>query len=256
MRTDYHVHTNFSDGKNTPAEVAASALALGLTELGFSDHASMPVAQDWAIRREKTALYFQTIRALADEYRGRLRILCGLEQDFFSDPVPADCDYVIGSCHYILKDDCYLPVDESRQAQITACRDRFGGDIYRMIEAYYSMEGQAAEKTGADIIGHLDLITKFNEGECLFSESDPRYIRAATDAIDRLLMAGKPFEINTGAISRGYRTAPYPAKPLRDYILARGGRFLLSSDSHARDTLCYRFGEYDGLPGLVTELGV
>ena len=208
IRIDYHVHTVFSDGKNTAREMAEAALALGMTELGFSDHAPMPIPQDWAIRPERLREYLRTVQALAAEYRGRLSIRCGLEQDYFSDPLPEEINYVIGSCHYIFQDGCYLPVDESPKVLLAGCREHFGGNFYRMAAAYYALEGRCAEKTKADIIGHFDLITKFNEGEALFSESDPRYIRAATEAVDRLLTAGVPFEINTGAISRGYRTAP------------------------------------------------
>ena len=59
------------------------------------------------------------------------------------------------------------------------------------------------------------------------------------------MQEGVPFEINTGAISKGYRTEPYPAKNIRDYIRQQGGRFILSSDSHRTDTLCYGFEEYE-----------
>ena len=61
-----------------------------------------------------------------------------------------------------------------------------------------------------------------------------------------LLPSGVPFEINTGAMSRGWRTSPYPAKPIRDYIRAHGGRLILSSDSHKADTLLYAFDQYEG----------
>ena len=74
---------------------------------------------------------------------------------------------------------------------------------------------------------------------------NPRYIKAWQQAADALLKTGKPFEVNTGAISRGYRTAPYPAKEIRDYIRAHGGKLILSSDSHAKETIAYRFKEYE-----------
>ncbi len=63
-------------------------------------------------------------------------------------------------------------------------------------------------------------------------------------AVDRLLLAGVPFEINTGGMTRGYRQDAYPAKPIRDYIASHGGRFILSSDSHDTQTLCRQFEEY------------
>ena len=85
----------------------------------------------------------------------------------------------------------------------------------------------------------------FNEDGSLFDTEDPRYIAAWKASADRLLKAGVPFEINTGAMSKGYRSEPYPAKPIRDYIRSGGGHFILSSDSHRTDTLCYAFDRYE-----------
>ena len=105
----------------------------------------------------------------------------------------------------------------------------------------------------------------------IFDTSDERYVAAWKKAIDRIfddcaeryskgyrnrleklgvLQAGdKPvFEINTGAISRGYRTAPYPAADQIDYIKSKGGVLILSSDSHAAGTICSGFEEFADLP--------
>ena len=50
-------------------------------------------------------------------------------------------------------------------------------------------------------------------------------------------------EMNTGAISRGYRKIPYPAPFLLREIKERGGRMILSSDSHDKSTLTFYFDE-------------
>ena len=39
MLFNYHTHTTFSDGKNTPEEIVNFAIEKGLKALGFSDHA-------------------------------------------------------------------------------------------------------------------------------------------------------------------------------------------------------------------------
>ena len=135
-------------------------------------------------------------------------------------------------------------MDESPEAFAGLVKEWYDGDYYAAAESYYANVGDVVAKTDADIIGHFDLITKFNEGGCLFDESHPRYRRAWKQAADKLLSCGRPFEINTGAMSRGYRTEPYPAKDIRDYIRARGGKLILSSDSHRKDTIAYRFQDY------------
>ncbi len=96
-------------------------------------------------------------------------------------------------------------------------------------------------RTKCDIIGHFDLVSKFNERYGMFDENDPRYIKAWQAAADRLIESGKPFEINTGAISRGWKTDAYPSEAMRQYIREHGGSFILSSDGHKKETIMYAF---------------
>lgn len=244
MRQDLHTHTTYCDGNNTPEEMILSAIDKGFDRIGFSGHGHTAIDESYCMSAESAAAYRRELAALKDKYRDRIEVLCGVEQDYYGDLPTDEYDYVIGSVHYIGIGEDYIPVDESA-AILTAAVDRhFAGDWYALCEAYYRLVAEVVEKTGADIIGHFDLITKFNEGGCLFDESHPRYIAAATAAIDRLLPTGKPFEINTGAISRGYRTTPYPALPLQQYIIAHGGRLLQSSDSHATDTIGFEFEQW------------
>ncbi len=98
--------------------------------------------------------------------------------------------------------------------------------------------------TGCGVIGHFDIVAKFNEGGALFDERHPRYVAAWRAAADELLRSGAVFEINTGGIARGWRSTPYPAPPILDYLAAGGARFLLSGDAHRADGLCFGFDEW------------
>lgn len=243
IRSDLHVHTTFSDGKNTPEEMVLAAIEKGMERIGFSDHSYTFFDESYCMGRGQIQDYRASIAALKAKYKQKIEVLCGIEQDFYAD-VPTDgYDYVIGSVHYLKVGNAYVPVDETPEILLDAAQRYFGGDIYRLTGEYYRTVAEAAEKTNADIIGHFDLISKFNEAGSLFNEADPRYITAWTAAADRLLEAGIPFEINTGAIARGYKTMPYPAAPIMEYLRSRGGRFVLSSDSHRADTLCFGFDQ-------------
>ena len=46
-------------------------------------------------------------------------------------------------------------------------------------------------------------------------------------------------EVNTGAISRGYRKTAYPTESLRSKIAESGKPLLLSSDCHAKENLLF-----------------
>ncbi len=229
---DHHVHSTFSDGKNTPEEMAEAALQAGLTLMGFAEHALTAFDPRGCLTVENTPLYRETVAALKEKYDGRMTVLCGIEQDYYAETPAVGYDFVIGSVHYVEKDGVFHSIDEEPADWKRIADEAFGGDAYAFIEAYYRTVADVVRKTGADIVGHLDLIAKFNRNGALFDESHPRYRAAWQQAVDRLLPTGAVFEINFGAVTRGYRSEPYPAAEIRDYIRAHGGRFCRSSDAH------------------------
>ena len=241
ITADYHMHTLYCDGHSTPREMVESALAMGLSEIGFSAHSYTPFDESYCIPKNKIEAYAGEIAALKSEYAGRIRILFGFEQDYYSDPPPVPVDYLIGSVHYIKCGGIYVPVDEGNEKLRNAAELGFGGDLYAVAEEYYRTVGDVARRTGCDIIGHFDLITKYFEREPLIDTAHPRYRAAWQAAADALLAAGLPFEINNGAIARGMRQTPYPSEEIRRYIAARGGRFILSSDAHRAQHVAYLF---------------
>lgn len=244
---DLHIHTTFSDGKNSPEEIVLAALAKGIDTIGFSDHSYTSFDESYCIKKENVDKYISEIIFLKKKYGDKIKILLGIEQDFYSDFPTEDFDYVIGSVHYLKIGNNYIQVDESANILKSAANKYFGGDMYSLIEEYYRTVTLLVKNTSADIIGHFDLITKFNENRELFDEDNERYISAALNAADTLLREDRIFEINTGAISRGYKSKPYPSGFLIDYIKSHQGRFILSSDSHRADTLCYGFEVYKQL---------
>ena len=75
--------------------------------------------------------------------------------------------------------------------------------------------------------------------------SDERDISmlSANECHDALLEAGLLLEVNTGAISRGWRTEPYPAEFLLRRIREKGGRVTVTSDAHAAAALTFGFAD-------------
>lgn len=247
LKQDLHVHTRFSDGVNTPEEMVVAAISMGLDTIGFSDHAHTPFDESWCMALGADTAYRKEISRLQRHYKGQIQILCGIEQDLFSDTPTDNYDYVIGAVHYIQLDGAYVPVDESPEHLRIAAAKYFNGDIYALVEAYYQTICRVPEGTNATIIGHFDLISKFIEQIPIFCTENPRYISAWKNSADILLASGLPFEINTGAISRGYRTTPYPAVDILEYIRSKGGHFILSGDSHSTETLCFGFNDFSYL---------
>ena len=240
---DLHMHSAFSDGKDTAEEMVRAAVRLGMECVGLSEH-SHTAGDDCGMTPEGTKAYREEMDRLKKKYAGQIRVLCGLERDFYSDDT-LEYDYVIGSVHWIRMEDGHrMPIDWTAEKLRAFTEKYYRGDWYAMAEAYYGLAAQVVEATRCDIIGHFDLVTKFIETDRRFDVHDPRYVNAWQKAADELLKTGKPFEINTGAMSRGYRSEPYPAREIRDYLRARGGKLILSSDSHRKETIGWHFGDY------------
>lgn len=223
-----HTHTVFSDGKNTPTQMIETAIEKGFDVLGFSDHSPMPFPCSWSVPIARLPEYRATILSLAEAYRDRIEIALGLEIDRFTLPLADKYDYTIGSTHYLYKDGTYLEIDYSRERQELALREHYSGDPLAYARDYWETVADCIRIHRPSIVGHLDLITKFS----LMPENDPKYRSLAMEGVDALLPICNLFEVNSGAISRGYRTVPYPASWLIHHLVSRGARFTLSSDCH------------------------
>lgn len=242
-KCNLHTHTIYCDGENSPEEMVLAAISAGMETLGFSGHSYTAFDTSCCMTPEDTSAYRAEVTSLKIQYREILRILCGIEQDFYASEPACGYDYIIGSVHYLLADGCYLAVDATKDDLCRAVREHFGGDFYRMIRCYYETAAQVHCKTGCDIVGHFDLVEKFNDGECLFSASDYRYRKALLDALDALLEQDVIFEINTGAMARGYRQVPYPEAYALRRIAEKRGRVMLNADAHSTQGLLWAFPE-------------
>ena len=333
---DLHMHSTYCDGSNSAEEMIRSAIDHKLRTVGLSGHSFTPFDTSYCMSREGTEQYIAEVTALKKKYADRINVLLGLEMDYYADTDTSSYDYLIGSVHYLFTEDGseWTPVDEGPYF-LRSFALKHGMDMMSVARLYYETVGSVVSRTNCDIIGHFDLLTKFNEryrlepdesvidtfveteAKCrvamsdaseqaaasgdasgdaaeqcaessetsgiaaeqcdsdtqdetivFFDTADPEYVVAWKKAIDRIfeecaarykrgyrnrletlgiLEAGdKPvFEINTGAISKGYRTTPYPSADQMDYIRSKGGILILSSDSHKTDTICSEFDKYD-----------
>lgn len=246
--SDFHAHTSCDHGAATPTQMIRAAAAAGMPAVGLVGHARItPFPCTYAMSEADETAFRAEMAALRTEYAGKMDVFCGIELDYYSPPPEVDYDYRIGSVHYVMHDGAVISVDSDPDQLREDVRTYYGGDFRKLFRAYFENVANILKQTNADLIGHFDLVSKFNEGGVMFDPDDPAYRSAATDAIDTLIRADRLFEINTGAISRGYRTAPYPADWMLRAIHQHGGRIILSSDAHATNTFCYAFDQATSL---------
>ena len=237
-----HTHTTMCDGAGTPEAMAAAAYAAGVKYYGFSCHSFSPNPMDFGCNLPPdTTEYRRKVLALREEYAGRMEILLGIEWDSWTEGQPQGYDYWIGSVHALRDaDGGYYAVDNTPETFRECLEKVFHGDALSMVEAYYkSVAEMAARKP--DILGHIDLVTKYAERHAFFDETHPRYRKAALEALGAVDPAATLLEINTGAMSRGWRTTPYPAKFILEAWRETGGRVIITADTHHPDTILYGY---------------
>ncbi len=242
-----HTHTNFCDGISTPREMVEKAISKGFVSLGFSVHSPLPYENDYAITEGRLPVYLDEISKLKAQYEGKIEILSGIELDADSDIDLSAYDYVISSVHQLHSEfsDRVYAVDNTPEELVDLVNNEFEGDPLLMAERFYEVSEKAALREGVHIVGHFDLISKFNDTLHLFDDRDPYYFAFARNAIFNILRKkpGMMFEINTGAMYRNGKMNPYPSSAMLSVIFNNGGRVILSSDAHNTHSLDYAFDD-------------
>ncbi len=104
IRGDLHVHTDWSDGRDSMEEMVAAARARGLQYVAITDHSvGRGIAR--GLSEERLRQHMAQLREL-EQRTGGIRVLCGTEMDIradgsldYPDEVLQDLDWVIASVH-------------------------------------------------------------------------------------------------------------------------------------------------------------
>lgn len=239
-----HTHSTFCDGKNDCESTVLKAIEIGFTAIGFSGHSHCDyIYSSSSMTPENTLIYKKEIARLKEKYKGKIDIFCGLEFDQYSDDDRKGYDYIIGANHYLKLGDKFVGFDRDATTVQEIIRNYFDGDGLKFAKEYYSELAELPKYGDFDIVGHFDLITKNCELAPLFDENDEKYKKYALDCLYALKDKIPVFEINTGAMARGYRKTPYPRSFILKEMVKAGVGITLSSDCHNNEFLSYGFEE-------------
>lgn len=239
FKQNLHMHTTFCDGNNTVEEIAKAAIEKGFFSIGFSGHSYTSFSK-YGMQTENIPLYKAAVNEAKKKYADKLNIFCGVEFEMYSEEDISDYEYVIGSCHYFNFDGNLVGFDRGQTDVENVINDYFGGDGMAYAKKYYQTLAQLPNYANVDIIGHFDLITKHSDNIKFFDEDSKEYLNAAFEAAESLAGKIPYFEVNTGAIARGYRKTPYPSIPILRELKRLGFGVVVSSDCHNKDFLdCY-----------------
>jgi histidinol-phosphatase (PHP family) len=227
----YHNHSRWSDGRHTLEELALYARALGIDELGISDHLTLTPWGErvtWSMPPEQLHQYVEEVQAMQGATGPRIRL--GLEVDWFPGQAAAiervlrgvPLDYIIGSVHYV--DRFCTDGHAEKWAKLSPAQREA---VHR---GYWERIRSMAESGLFDIAAHLDLTKKFGYEP----ESDLGDVIGA--ALDAIAAAGMVVELNTAGWHKPCGEA-YPSPALLLECRRRGIMVTLSADAHQGEHL-------------------
>ncbi len=236
--SNLHTHTTYSDGHGTIEENIESAIEKGFCSIGISDH-SYAEYDDASMRLGTEENYRSEVRKAAEKYAEEIDVFCGLELDSHSVCNREDYDYIIASVHAVKVGEKRCTIDYSKERQAQVIKKYFGGDELSFAKAYYNELLRHVTETKPDIVGHFDLLTKYDT----INEDSAEYREVALSTLREIMKTCRRFEVNTGAMARGYKKTPYPARFILEEILRLGGDVIISSDSHRAEQIDFAFDE-------------
>ncbi len=246
-KQNLHIHSTYADGRDTPEEMIVEAISRGFDSIGFSEHSYMSFSSyPYQMTIEKAEDYKEEIHALKDQYKDRIDVFCGMELEYYSDVDTDGYDYLIGSVHYLNFNGTILGFDRGLAETLDYVDNNFGGNGLAFAEKYYETMTRLPERK-VNIIGHFDLLTKNNEKGKFIDTTSKEYLSLGYEAIHALKGKIPLFEVNTGAISRAYRTSPYPQMEFLKEFNRLGFGALITSDCHDKRFIDCHYAEAEQL---------
>jgi histidinol-phosphatase (PHP family) len=229
-RTDYHMHSSFSDGRSVPEDYIAPALAAGLKEIGFSEHITLfREPEHWNMYPANVFSYINHLDHIRKN-TNHIKIRTGLEVDFIESKeseisdflAPLALDYVIGSVHYLGE----KTVDSGPEFYE-------GKNIDNLFESYFNLVCKAVASGLFDIIGHCDLIRIYGYRPTI--DLEPIY-RKMAGIMKKYDVA---FELNTNGRNRPLADF-YPDRRFLNIFHEENVPVCVNSDAH----MPARVGQY------------
>lgn len=227
MKYNYHTHTylcGHASGK--PEDYVKEAIKHNMTLIGISDHAPFKPLYRSNVRMkdEELPLYIQLIEEAQAKYGNQIKILKGLEMEYFYEyedyikELKTKIDYIIfGSHNPILNNKFFNSFEISTKEQVIA----------------YAQNVVDAINSGLfDIIAHPDLYM-FN-----YNNWDETAIQAANMIINAAKKTDSILELNANGLRRGQIKTPqglkhrYPREEFWELVAKTNIKVIIGSDAH------------------------
>jgi len=227
--TDYHLHTLCSpDGHAPLADMAAAALAAGLSEICVTDHCDLLDMEGRPDRSFRWGPIQEQLALARPQFAGKLPIKMGLELgEAWEDPAWArelvalpELDFVIGSVHNL----------DAGHGGIDFFFVSYDGPArcYEVLDVYFDCMERLTELPCFDILGHVIYPLRYMVQRDGCRVELERYLPQLERIFRALLAQDKAIEVNT---CRGAQVEQW--REILALYRDCGGRFVtFGSDAH------------------------
>lgn len=231
IKFDLHTHhqrCGHAEGKIE--DYVKAAIENGLHVIGISDHSPYFYSDEdqlypgIAMAKSEFSNYVNEVLQLKKKYEGKIKVLLGVESDFFSRYFEFyrekyrlyPLDYIIGSVHYVREENIFK---KGRWDGLTS------SEKVQVKEEYYDLIKQSARSKLFQILGHIDAMKGFYPA---FSSIETNILE---DTLKIIGEEGVAIEINTSGKTKdcgGW----YPSDDILERALFYSVPVTFGSDSH------------------------
>lgn len=238
MKTDFHLHSDFSGDSKTPmVEMIERGILLGLDTMCFTEHFDQDFPSEFGDFSLDICSYYERLSTLKDTYASKIEILFGVELgmqkhlgSYYETYVKQfPFDYVIASQHLVNRIDPYYPVYWKNISAHTG-----------VTQYFEELLDNLKEMKDYDSLGHLDYIVRYvpqNERDYSY-EAYAEYI---DPILEYLIAQDKCLEVNTAGLKYGLGHPNPEESVLKRYRELGGEKITIGSDAHVPEHLAYDF---------------
>jgi histidinol-phosphatase (PHP family) len=250
--------------RDTLAEIVAAYHAAGFQCVGLSEHMP-PLNDDWlypdeaelgrtaAWMLDRFARYVAEGRRLQREYAGRMRILVGMESEWYPGcgqwvaelRERFALDYVVGSVHHV-GGVCF---DLSRDDYARAVQE--AGGLVPLYAAYFDAQLEMLNRLNPEVVGHFDLV-RLHDPNYAGTLAEHEVQRRILRNLQSVRESGAVLDVNARALLKG-QPEPYVCGPILQAAAALGVGCVFGDDAHGAGDVGFA---YDRIEDMLVQAGV
>ncbi len=227
-----------------------AAVRFGMKQIGFSEHAPVPLEVLWSMKEPQVREYCETINRLKKQTD--IEVLSGIEADFISGmsrdfkrlKKEMGLDYVIGSVHLVkpMFGNRLWFIDGPAIHYEKGLKQIFGSNPKLAVSTYYRQIRAMVATQRPDIVAHLDKV-RMNNQQRFFSEDELWYIEEVDRTLEAIKRAGVIVEVNTRGLYKGKTDDFFPNVEILKKCRELEIPVTISTDAHLSTELVSKYDE-------------